>query len=436
MRPPSILLLSCISSLADTKGDGGAKVTQSVVNLEVFPTEVQEEGVLHTVFLLRAKNEYGVVAKIESNSDGLQTFCYPGIPASLANFWSSASLRLDLEGTDYQVHMGPNVTSVDKLKKESEVHWLPHTQLPWRSKEFKLSPFSDSCLGVETRQGYRVTLTWKYVNYLQVLTTFIGIAIFCMSPTLCRNTFFHYTTGISMGLLLSVLLMTFLLQRKFKQSLFSWVGLAYSLSVYLMTRTWFNVKEWLTAEYYHWVIGYTLCAGIVSFAVVYRMGPPENPRTLNLIQWAMQLGSLAAIVMSSYHQAASLLVALLLVSWAAVPSSVKAVARTAIIKTFFRPEHKLLSEDEYHTQGVVETQRALEQLKDYCRSPESKPWSTVSRLQSPRRFAEFIEGSPHLTEAEVMEYSHFDYNTTDDEDEDDSGEILTDDEEAEDAGRD
>ena len=100
-----------------------------------------------------------------------------------------------------------------------------------------------------------------------------------------------------------------------------------------------------------------------------------------------------------------------------MPSSFKAVARTAIIKTFFRPEvvttiflqtchslppqHKLLSEDEYHTQGVVETQRALEQLKDYCRSPESKPWSTVSRLQSPRRFAEFIEGSPHLTQAEV-----------------------------------
>ena len=51
------------------------------------------------------------------------------------------------------------------------------------------------------------------------------------------------------------------------------------------------------------------------------------------------------------------------------------------------------------------------------------------------RFAEFIEGSPHLTEAEVMEYSHFDYNTTDDEEEDEN-EIFTDDEEAEDAGRD
>ena len=51
------------------------------------------------------------------------------------------------------------------------------------------------------------------------------------------------------------------------------------------------------------------------------------------------------------------------------------------------------------------------------------------------RFAEFIEGSPHLTEAEVMEYSTVQYDTTDDEEEDED-EILTDDEEAEDAGRD
>merc|ERR1712055_1231502 len=209
------------------------------------------------------------------------------------------------------------------------------------------------------------------------------------------------TTGIGVGLLLSVLLLTFLVQRKLKQSLFSWIGVAYSLSVCLMTRTWFNIKEWLTTEYYHWVIAYVLGAGVVSFAVIYRLGPPSNPRTLNLIQWAMQLAGLATVVLSSYHQAASLLVALLLLSWAAIPGSIKSSARTAVIKTFFRPE--------------------------------SKPWQTVRKLQSPVRFAEFIEGSPHLTEAEVMEYSHFDYNTTDDEEEDED-EILTDDEEAEDAG--
>ena len=43
------------------------------------------------------------------------------------------------------------------------------------------------------------------------------------------------------------------------------------------------------------------------------------------------------------------------------------------------------------------------------------------------RFAEFIEGSPHLTEGEVMEYSHWEYNT----DDDDNSDLYTDDEEAE-----
>ena len=113
--------------------------------------------------------------------------------------------------------------------------------------------------------------------------------------------------------------------------------------------------------------------------------------------------------MNSLTKAASLLVALLLLSWAAIPGSIKSSARTAVIKTFFRckicvqdddiknsgydadfnipsrPEYKLLTEEEFITQGVVETKKALDQLKEYCRSPESKPWQTVRKLQSPVR---------------------------------------------------
>ena len=47
------------------------------------------------------------------------------------------------------------------------------------------------------------------------------------------------------------------------------------------------------------------------------------------------------------------------------------------------------------------------------------------------RFAEFVEGSPHLTEGEVMEYSHWEYNTDDEDGEDNEQDIYTDDEEAE-----
>jgi len=408
----------------DVKKTGGEaiKVTAPVQNLTVFPVTVEEAGVNHTgVFLLREKNQFGEVPAVPTNYDELHTFCYKGVPASIWTFWSSALMKLSLEGNDYRVYIGSNLTTVAHLAQESETAWV-YTQLPWRSKDFKFSPFEDICIGVQTSQKYQMTLLWKHINYLHVLATVCGVCMFCMAPSLCRNTFFHYTTGISLGLLLSILLVTFLLQRRFQQSLFSWVGLAYSLSVYLMTRTWFNMKEWLTSEYYHWVVGYILCAGIISFAVVYRMGPPSNHRTLNLIQWSMQLVSLVTIVMSSYYQAASLLLAILLVCWAAIPNSLKAGVKTRFIKIFLQPK------------GLLETKKALEELQNYCRSPESKPWRTVSKLQSPHRFAEFVEGSPHLTQEEVMEYSHFEYNTTDDDD--DESEILTDDEEAVDAGQD
>lgn len=440
MRHYSYIFLSFLPlhAVSQEKGDASLKLAhakKSYEELKISPVTIQEDGVNHTeVYIFRYKNEFADVATVSnSNYDYLHTFCYKGVPASISLFWSSASFILGIDGNDYRVYIGPNVTVVAHMAQESETAWL-YTQLPWRSKYFKFSTFEDVCVGVHTSQAYKMTLQWMHVNFVQVIATMVGLCVFCMAPTLCRNTFFHYTTGIGMGLLLSILVLTFLLQRRFQQSLFSWIGVAYSFSIYLMTRTWFNIKEWLTTEYYIWVVGYVLCAGIVSFAVVYRMGPPTNHRTLNLIQWSMQLASLVTIVMSSYFQSASLLLALLLVFWAAIPPSFKSAVQTRVIKTFFKPELKLLTEDEYHTQGVVETKKALEQLKDYCRSPECKPWQTVSRLKSPVRFAEFIEGSPHLAEEEVMEYSHFDYNTTDDEE--DEEEILTDDEDAEDAGQD
>ena len=168
--------------------------------------------------------------------------------------------------------------------------------------------------------------------------TAAGLVIFFMAPKLCRNTFFHYTTGISVGLLMSIVILTYLLQRRFKQSLFSWVGLAYSLSVYLMTRTWFNIKEYLTEQYFHLVVGYVLAAGLISFAVIYRMGPPSDHRTLNLITWSMQLVAVVMVFLSSYHQTASTALILLIVTWAAIPARLKSGVNTQIRKRFFKPK--------------------------------------------------------------------------------------------------
>lgn len=50
-----------------------------------------------------------------------------------------------------------------------------------------------------------------------------------------------------------------------------------------------------------------------------------------------------------------------------------------------KPKPKLLSEDEYIQQALVETPRALEELRKYCQSPNCDSWKVVSRLHDPKK---------------------------------------------------
>ena len=49
----------------------------------------------------------------------------------------------------------------------------------------------------------------------------------------------------------------------------------------------------------------------------------ENPRTLNLIQWTLQGFALILIYLSSYHQVASLSIALGILLWYMIPDALK-----------------------------------------------------------------------------------------------------------------
>lgn len=66
-----------------------------------------------------------------------------------------------------------------------------------------------------------------------------------------------------------------------------------------------------------------------------------------------------------------------------------------------KPIIQFLTEEEYHEQCEVETLKALKELRDFCNSPDLNLWLTVSRLSSPKRFAEFVLGSSHVSSEEV-----------------------------------
>ncbi|NXJ72642.1 NEMP1 protein, partial [Rostratula benghalensis] len=89
---------------------------------------------------------------------------------------------------------------------------------------------------------------------------------------------------------------------------------------------------------------------------------------------------------------------------------------------------RLLTEEEYRVQGEEETRRALEELRSYCRSPAFSAWTAVSRIQSPKRFADFMGGAGHVTPKEIsvheQEYGLGDIFLEEEEEEEEEGDSF------------
>ena len=237
------------------------------------------------IYRLENKNE---IKRFDSvDYEELNIFCHRGQLLSLAGFWSAATeMRLDIRSENYNVYIANNVFMVQKIHKDHQATWF-HSSLPWKAKTVKFGPFERTCVGVLTREEYSISLHIYRVNYWQVSMTIAGLILFFYAPSLCRNVFFRYTTGVGTGVFLSLVLFS-----------------------------------------------------------------------INLIQWILQFFALLMIYLSSYHQVASLAIALGIVLWSLVPDSLKTKAQYKDNKVF-KPKIRLLSEDECVDQSRVVTEKAL-----------------------------------------------------------------------------
>lgn len=74
--------------------------------------------------------------------------------------------------------------------------------------------------------------------------------------------------------------------------------------------------------------GYVVVVGLVSFATVYRYGPLTDQRSINLVQWGMQLSALLALFLCSQYREATLGIVIVMVSCYSIPDTWKAKLRT------------------------------------------------------------------------------------------------------------
>ncbi|KAK6471054.1 nuclear envelope integral membrane protein 1 [Huso huso] len=336
-------------------------------------------------------------------------FCYSN---ELVPGWKETWTRIQIQVRSSQKFKVTVVEDEEKLKELEQFNFWTLFQyfIKERSNETTISVnlfSSKTCFKVDPSDkttSYTISLTRRFDPYL-FLVFLAGLLLFFFADELSRSPAFFYSAGISTGMIASLIILVFIVARFLPKKSPFYVLLVggWSFSLYLIQLVFRNLQH-LIKQHWQYVTGYVMLVGFLSFAVCYRHGPLVEERSINLLSWVLQL--LGLLLLYAGIQVQQVAVALIIAAVCAknleYPVRLGLAVHGKLQRWTAKPEPpRFLTEEEYRKQGEVETQRALEELREYCSSPDFSAWRTISRIGSPRRFAEFVEGGSHLIPSEV-----------------------------------
>ncbi|XP_037336393.2 nuclear envelope integral membrane protein 1 [Pungitius pungitius] len=380
-----------------------AKLRLSIVLLFCLPhtSGLQEPGNNHRVTDLQDGKEYVM--------SGSNRFCYKN---SVCPTWRHTWTRIQVQVWSSNVFKVETVAGEEELQdldRFSIWGWF-QSLLRERHNEttININLFSkEMCFKVDPahQTKYTVKPLRKFDIYL-FLVFLAGASLFVFAGPLSRSQLFFYSAGVSTGMIASLIILFFILARFLpkKSPFYVLIVGGWSFSVYAIQLVFRNLGV-ILQNHWNMALGYVAVVGFITFAVCYRYGPLVDAKSINILSWTLQLLGLLLIYLGIQIQqvAFSIIVAAVFSKHLEYPVSLTLSAFRKIKRYVrWKPEpRRLLSDEEYQKQGEEETLRALEELRKHCNSPEFSPWKAVSRLQSPKRFADFIEGSLHLMSNEV-----------------------------------
>lgn len=94
----------------------------------------------------------------------------------------------------------------------------------------------------------------------------------------------------------------------------------WTLAIYFTQMLLDNIQM-ILVTYQAYVFWYIVTTGFISFVICYRMGPPKNQRSKDLIKWGLQLAANVMIFYSSHFREASVGIMILSLCWNYFPTS-------------------------------------------------------------------------------------------------------------------
>lgn len=343
----------------------------------------------------------------------MAVYCYSGKQATVLAHFMMVRFHLDTTAHDGQFTMytGDNCSAVGAQYDAATARYF--SLAPWREvRRIRLAPFERHCVGVATSKPYSVHLLIRWMDYGLLIGTVCGAVLFLLADRLSRAPTFHYSSGMAVGMVGGVLIAVYLLSRLMPRrggGAYVLLVTGWSLSVYLIQYMFDSAIVYAHA-YRHWILGYLIVCGVISLSVCYRYGPVTDSRTRALLRCSLQLIGLALVyACGNFVELAGALVLLLvacrLLPWALGGNTVVRRVTSSLRWRWLPPKPRpLLTMQQYEAEASEATRRALEELREYCRSSECDTWRTVSRLSTPMKFASFVAGDSHLSDDEIIRY--------------------------------
>lgn len=321
----------------------------------------------------------------------------------MINVFNTITLRLDIDNEEFSQYEGsdPDVVSA---AYEDHRSIFSFNFMASKKRLVHLNPFNQSCIGIDATSPFKVHMQLIRVDFWRVLLLCVGLFVFFWAPNLSENPLFYYLSGVLVGVSASFLIVVYFVSKLIPRKPMMYGALlgGWGLSFYFGQMVYDNIRVILVTHQMY-VFWYVFISGVISFVVCYRMGPPKNERSKNLIKWGLQTAAMLLIFYSSHFQEATVGINILIALIYHFPMQYIAKGKT-FWKRRFPPKRRLITEEEYNEQGARETAKALEELRNFCSSPEAKPWKTMLKLRDPARFASFIEGDSHLEDEEILDY--------------------------------
>ncbi|KAG2459036.1 nuclear envelope integral membrane protein 2 [Polypterus senegalus] len=346
---------------------------------------------------------------------GEKCFCLDSAPPGWADLWSTFQVTAQSNEDDNLKILLP-VEDADCRYPETFAvfvqcirwHYLPpprpnHTVS--RSVAFIDEPACFKVLPFKLRSSYTVLIHGRKLDVSHFATFAAGVFLLFRAGDLCRSAALCYLTGICLGVLspAAFLLLVFRSRIPARGLLVLLLFLS-SCASYLVVQQIVSRWDAIQTTYRKYMTVYLLCSGLLSLAVCYARGPISSPQVLNGLTWALRSVAVALLYCGFTHPTAGNAIVLSALVIAVLPLACRTFKSALTQRKPSKAHFRFLSEEEYREQGVAETRAALQGLREHSRSPPFPMWEVVHRLQSPKRFAAFVRGAPHVTPEERQAY--------------------------------